>query len=75
MQTVYGNGIAIPPSSPATLDIDCDQIRGIIQEFLEGMILGDWFGSCELFILVLNVAWVGFFPVEIRFLGKIIFFC
>ena len=34
MQTVYGNGIAIPPNSPATLDIDCDQIRGIIQEFL-----------------------------------------
>jgi hypothetical protein len=24
MQTVYGNGIAIPPNSPATLDIDID---------------------------------------------------
>jgi hypothetical protein len=37
MQTVYGNGIAIPSNSPATLDIDCDQIRDIIREFLEGM--------------------------------------
>ena len=26
MQTVYGNGVAIPPNSPATLDIDCDEI-------------------------------------------------
>jgi hypothetical protein len=34
MQTVYGNGIPIPPNSPATLDIDCDEIRSIIQEFL-----------------------------------------
>lgn len=34
MQTVYGNGVPIPPNSPATLDIDCDEIRGIIQEYL-----------------------------------------
>jgi hypothetical protein len=34
MQTVYGNGIPIPPNSPATLDIDCDEIRRVIQEFL-----------------------------------------
>jgi hypothetical protein len=30
MQTVYGNGITIPSKSPATLDINCDQIHGII---------------------------------------------
>ena len=34
MQTVYGNGIPIPPNSPPTLDIDCDVIRDVIQEFL-----------------------------------------
>jgi len=34
MQTVYGNGIPIPLHSPASLDIDCDEIRSIIQEFL-----------------------------------------
>jgi hypothetical protein len=34
MQTVYGPGVAIPPNSPATLDIDCDAIRAIIQEFI-----------------------------------------
>ena len=34
MATVYGNGIAIPPNSPATLDIDCDAIRGVIQEYI-----------------------------------------
>lgn len=34
MQTVYGPGVAIPPNSPATLDIDCDSIRAIIQEFI-----------------------------------------
>jgi hypothetical protein len=33
MQTVYGNGIPIPPNSPATLDIDCDEIR-VVQEYL-----------------------------------------
>jgi hypothetical protein len=33
MQTVYGNGVAIPPNSPAALDIDCDQIRHLIKEF------------------------------------------
>src|SRR5947199_79915 len=34
MQTVYGVGVPIPQNSPATLDIDSDGIRGIIQEFL-----------------------------------------
>lgn len=34
MQTIYGNGIPTPPNSPATLDIDCDEIRSIIEEFL-----------------------------------------
>jgi len=34
MQTVYGNGVAIPPNSPPTLDIDCDAIRSVVQEFL-----------------------------------------
>jgi len=32
MQTVYGNGVPIPPTSPPTLDIDCDWIRDVIQE-------------------------------------------
>jgi hypothetical protein len=34
IQTVYGNGVAIPPNSPPTLDIDCDAIRSVVQEFL-----------------------------------------
>lgn len=35
MQTVYGNGVPRPPADPATLDIDCDGIRLLIQELLE----------------------------------------
>jgi len=34
MQTIYRNGIPIPPNSPAHLDIDCDAIRDVAQEFL-----------------------------------------
>jgi hypothetical protein len=34
MQTVYGNGIPIPPNSPDTLEIDHDEIRSLIQEYL-----------------------------------------
>jgi hypothetical protein len=34
MATVYGPAIATPPNSPLTLDIDCDAIRLIIEEFL-----------------------------------------
>jgi Uma2 family endonuclease len=33
MATVYGPGIAMPPNSPATLDIDCDALRLIVLEF------------------------------------------
>jgi hypothetical protein len=34
MTMVYGPAVAIPPGSPPTLDIDCDSIRAIVQEFL-----------------------------------------
>jgi len=32
IQTLYGNGVPIPPNSPATLDIDCNGIRGILSK-------------------------------------------
>ena len=34
MATVYGPGVAMPPNSPATLNIDCEAIRLILLEFL-----------------------------------------
>lgn len=32
--TVYGPGIMLPPNSPQTLNIDCEEIRRIIVEFI-----------------------------------------
>jgi hypothetical protein len=44
MATVYGNGIAIPPNSPATLDVDCDGIRGtIVRCIFPSDLSGDFF--------------------------------
>ena len=34
MATVYGNGITIPPNSPPTLNIDCDAVREVIEEYV-----------------------------------------
>jgi hypothetical protein len=34
MQTVYGPGIQIPATHAATLDIDCDRIRGRILKYI-----------------------------------------
>jgi len=35
MTTVYGSDIRIPLNSPNTLDIDCNEIRLIVLEFLQ----------------------------------------